>query len=70
MTLEPGDLILTGTPSGVGPVRAGQTITAGLDDLLKVTFPVIERPWFAGGITSSESAANDVTSTATPGSST
>jgi acylpyruvate hydrolase len=31
MTLCPGDLILTGTPAGVGPVLPGQTITAGLD---------------------------------------
>jgi len=30
MTLEPGDLILTGTPSGVGPVTAGQKVEAGL----------------------------------------
>ena len=29
MTLEPGDLVLTGTPDGVGPVAAG--------DLLKIT---------------------------------
>ena len=26
MTLEPGDVVLTGTPSGVGPLAAGQTI--------------------------------------------
>jgi 2-keto-4-pentenoate hydratase/2-oxohepta-3-ene-1,7-dioic acid hydratase in catechol pathway len=26
MTLEPGDLILTGTPEGVGPMKAGDTI--------------------------------------------
>ena len=26
MTLEPGDVILTGTPEGVGPMRAGDTI--------------------------------------------
>lgn len=31
MTLEPGDVLLTGTPSGVGPVRAGQRIRAGID---------------------------------------
>ncbi|KDN51081.1 hypothetical protein RSAG8_00710, partial [Rhizoctonia solani AG-8 WAC10335] len=30
MTLEEGDLILTGTPHGVGPVKVGDTITAGL----------------------------------------
>ena len=26
MTLEPGDVILTGTPEGVGPLQAGQTL--------------------------------------------
>jgi 2-keto-4-pentenoate hydratase/2-oxohepta-3-ene-1,7-dioic acid hydratase in catechol pathway len=26
MTLEPGDMILTGTPEGVGPLAAGQTV--------------------------------------------
>jgi 2-keto-4-pentenoate hydratase/2-oxohepta-3-ene-1,7-dioic acid hydratase in catechol pathway len=26
MTLEPGDLIATGTPAGVGPMRPGQTV--------------------------------------------
>ncbi|KAG9078696.1 hypothetical protein FRC06_008234 [Ceratobasidium sp. 370] len=30
MTLEEGDLLLTGTPSGVGPVNVGDKITAGL----------------------------------------
>lgn len=31
MTLEAGDIILTGTPEGVGPVNPGQTITAGVE---------------------------------------
>ncbi|KAG8746847.1 hypothetical protein FRC10_003369 [Ceratobasidium sp. 414] len=30
MTLEEGDLLLTGTPRGVGPVNVGDKITAGL----------------------------------------
>lgn len=30
MTLMEGDVILTGTPQGVGPVRAGQEIRAGI----------------------------------------
>ena len=30
MTLEPGDLVLTGTPAGVGPVLPGQMIEAGI----------------------------------------
>ena len=31
--LRPGDLILTGTPAGVGPVVAGDEITGGIDGL-------------------------------------
>ncbi|OJD14812.1 hypothetical protein AJ78_04868 [Emergomyces pasteurianus Ep9510] len=31
MTLEPGDLVLTGTPKGVGEVSDGQVITAGIN---------------------------------------
>lgn len=32
-TLEVGDLILTGTPKGVGPVNSGDIIHCGLVDL-------------------------------------
>ncbi|GAA6016551.1 hypothetical protein JCM10207_002837 [Rhodosporidiobolus poonsookiae] len=31
MKLEEGDLLLTGTPQGVGPIKAGDHITAGLE---------------------------------------
>lgn len=31
--LRPGDLILTGTPAGVGPVQAGDVIAGGIDGL-------------------------------------
>lgn len=30
MKLEPGDLVLTGTPKGVGEVKSGDVMTAGL----------------------------------------
>lgn len=40
-TLEVGDLILTGTPEGVGPVVPGQTITAGIDGVIEITFSVV-----------------------------
>ncbi len=30
MSLGEGDVILTGTPSGVGPIKAGDTMEAGL----------------------------------------
>ncbi len=39
-TLEVGDVILTGTPEGVGPVLPGQTITAGIEGVTEMTFPV------------------------------
>ncbi len=32
LTLEPGDLILTGTPSGVGPISAGDELEATVSD--------------------------------------
>jgi 2-keto-4-pentenoate hydratase/2-oxohepta-3-ene-1,7-dioic acid hydratase in catechol pathway len=32
MTLMPGDLILTGTPSGVGPIRSGDELEAKIDN--------------------------------------
>lgn len=39
-TLEPGDLILTGTPDGVGPVKEGDKIKAGLGDLVQIEFEI------------------------------
>lgn len=45
MTLEPGDLILTGTPPGAGPIQIGDVLTAGLGyDNLKMQFRVMPRP--------------------------
>ena len=32
LTLLPGDVILTGTPSGVGPIRAGDQLEAQIDN--------------------------------------
>ena len=33
MTLYPGDVILTGTPAGVGPMQVGDTVTVEIDGL-------------------------------------
>ncbi len=33
MTLEPGDIIATGTPAGVGPLENGDTVEAGIDGI-------------------------------------
>lgn len=41
-SLEVGDVILTGTPEGVGPVKPGQVITAGIEGVVEMTFPVQE----------------------------
>ena len=35
-TLEPGDLIYTGTPEGVGPVVKGDVIKVGIDGLIEL----------------------------------
>lgn len=43
MTLLPGDLILTGTPAGVGPMKAGQTVSVTVDGLGTLTNPVANR---------------------------
>ena len=33
MTLEPGDLIATGTPSGVGPLQPGSTVRIEINSI-------------------------------------
>ncbi|MCH6255615.1 fumarylacetoacetate hydrolase family protein [Puniceicoccaceae bacterium K14] len=40
-TLVPGDVVLTGTPAGVGPLSPGDTLTVLLGDALKVNTSVI-----------------------------
>lgn len=40
-TLAPGDILLTGTPAGVGTLKPGDKIIAQLSDLLTVTTQVI-----------------------------
>lgn len=39
--LVPGDLIYTGTPAGVGPVRPGDTITGAIEGLSPVTLQIV-----------------------------
>ncbi|MEY8842883.1 fumarylacetoacetate hydrolase family protein, partial [Cribrihabitans sp. XS_ASV171] len=40
--LRPGDLILTGTPAGVGPVVAGDRITGGIEGLAPISLTLKE----------------------------
>ena len=40
MTLEPGDIISTGTPSGVGPIVAGDTVSVRVEGVGELSNPV------------------------------
>ena len=40
MTLEPGDIISTGTPEGIGPIAAGDTVTVKVEGVGELTNPV------------------------------
>jgi len=42
MTLLPGDVILTGTPHGVGPVNPGDTMTVSIDGIGILTNELVE----------------------------
>jgi fumarylpyruvate hydrolase len=41
VTIQPGDLVFTGTPPGVGPVVPGDTIEAGVDGLIGVSCTIV-----------------------------
>lgn len=43
MTLLPGDVILTGTPEGIGPMAAGQTVSVTIEGIGTLTNPVADR---------------------------
>lgn len=43
MTLLPGDLILTGTPEGVGPIEHGDTVSVSVEGIGTLTNPVIRK---------------------------
>jgi len=44
MTLEPGDLLLTGTPAGVGPLQAGDLVEVTIEGLGTLRNPVSSEP--------------------------
>jgi 2-keto-4-pentenoate hydratase/2-oxohepta-3-ene-1,7-dioic acid hydratase in catechol pathway len=37
MTLEPGDLLVTGTPDGTGPIVAGDTVSVDIESIGTLT---------------------------------
>lgn len=41
MTLEPGDLVLTGTPAGVGTLQPGDEVEVEVPGISRVTNPVV-----------------------------
>jgi 2-keto-4-pentenoate hydratase/2-oxohepta-3-ene-1,7-dioic acid hydratase in catechol pathway len=43
MTLWPGDVILTGTPEGVGPMRPGETVSVTIEGIGSLGNPVARR---------------------------
>jgi 2-keto-4-pentenoate hydratase/2-oxohepta-3-ene-1,7-dioic acid hydratase in catechol pathway len=43
MTLLPGDLILTGTPEGVGPIEDGDTVSVTIDGIGTISNPVVRK---------------------------
>jgi len=42
MTLYPGDVILTGTPSGVGPMEVGDVVTVELEGIGRLTNTIVK----------------------------
>jgi 2-keto-4-pentenoate hydratase/2-oxohepta-3-ene-1,7-dioic acid hydratase in catechol pathway len=43
MTLLPGDVILTGTPSGVGPLAVGDEVSVTIEQVGTLTNRVVAR---------------------------
>jgi 2-keto-4-pentenoate hydratase/2-oxohepta-3-ene-1,7-dioic acid hydratase in catechol pathway len=43
MTLLPGDLILTGTPAGVGPIENGDVVSVVIEGIGTLTNPVVRK---------------------------
>jgi 2-keto-4-pentenoate hydratase/2-oxohepta-3-ene-1,7-dioic acid hydratase in catechol pathway len=44
MTLEPGDVLMTGTPAGVGPLQPGDVVETAIEGLGKLRNPVAAEP--------------------------
>ncbi len=42
VTLEPGDIVATGTPSGVGPLKAGDLVEVEIEKIGVLATPVAE----------------------------
>ena len=51
MTLVPGDVVLTGTPGGIGPIAAGDTVEVRIEGVGSLINPVTDA---AGGRTEAQ----------------
>lgn len=49
VTLLPGDVVLTGTPAGVGPLLPGSTVRVEVEGVGALENPVVARPAFEPG---------------------
>ena len=47
MTLNPGDVIASGTPEGVGPIAPGDKVRIGIESVGGMTLPVLEAAEFS-----------------------
>lgn len=47
MTLNPGDVIASGTPEGVGPIAPGDRVRIGIESVGEMTLPVVEAAEFS-----------------------
>lgn len=58
MTLLPGDVVLTGTPAGIGPLQIGDRVRVEIEGIGYLTNTVVQRP-IMNSINVSESNKND-----------
>jgi len=45
VTMQPGDIFLTGSPPGVGPIQPGDEVVVEMDRVGKLALPVKARDW-------------------------
>ena len=64
ITLNPGDVVLSGTPANSRPVQPGDVVEVSVDGLGTLTSRVVEGPAVAGGFGAQPTASEEVISTA------
>ena len=64
ITLNPGDVILSGTPANSRPVQPGDVVEVSVDGLGTLTSHVVTGPAVAGGFGAQPTASEEVLSTA------